>query len=104
MGMTQSTTKWPYPSEINVTNRLSADVVVLGGGIAGCMAAIAAAKKGQSVILVDKGAVKRSGAGGSGAGGEAGGSEGEAKVTNITAEEGSTIVINNYYDTAASEE
>ncbi len=66
MGMTQSTTKWPYPSEINVTNRLSADVVVLGGGIAGCMAAIAAAKKGQSVILVDKGAVKRSGAGGSG--------------------------------------
>ncbi len=45
-----------------------------------------------------------SGAGGSGAGGEAGGSEGEAKVTNITAEEGSTIVINNYYDTAASEE
>ncbi len=46
--------------------RLSADVVVLGGGISGCMAAISAAKKGKSVILVEKGNTKRSGAGGSG--------------------------------------
>ncbi len=61
-----TTTPWPYPSQTDRTHRLSADVVVLGGGIAGCMAAIAAARKGQSVILVDKGAVKRSGAGGSG--------------------------------------
>ena len=45
---------------------MDADVLVLGGGIAGCMAAIAAAKKGQKVILVEKGATKRSGAGGSG--------------------------------------
>ncbi|MFQ7739410.1 MAG: FAD-dependent oxidoreductase, partial [Emergencia timonensis] len=33
---------------------MEADVLVLGGGIAGCMAAIAAARKGQSVILVEK--------------------------------------------------
>lgn len=58
--------KWPYPSRVDEVTRLQADVVVLGGGIAGCMAAIAAAKKGRSVILVEKGATKRSGAGGSG--------------------------------------
>ena len=58
--------KWPYPSETNQVEHLNADVLVLGGGIAGCMAAIAAARKGQSVILVEKGATKRSGSGGSG--------------------------------------
>jgi len=57
---------WPYRDERGETERLSADVLVLGGGVAGCMAAIAAAKAGRSVILVDKGAVRRSGAGGSG--------------------------------------
>lgn len=59
-------TSWPYAAKIDEEHRLQADVVVLGGGIAGCMAAIAAARRGQSVILVDKGAVRRSGAGGSG--------------------------------------
>ena len=58
--------EWPYPSEIDQTETLTADVLVVGGGIAGCMAAIAAARRGQKVILVDKGAVKRSGAGGTG--------------------------------------
>lgn len=58
--------KWPYPNKTDDIAYLHADVVVLGGGIAGCMAAINAAKKGQSVILVEKGATKRSGAGGSG--------------------------------------
>ena len=58
--------KWPYPAKISSTLRISADVLVLGGGIAGCMAAISAAKAGKKVILVEKGATKRSGAGGSG--------------------------------------
>ena len=62
----QNAEKWPYPSKVDEVRRLQAEVVVLGGGIAGCMAAIAAAKRGQSVILVEKGATKRSGAGGSG--------------------------------------
>ena len=45
---------------------MSADVLVLGGGIAGCYAAIAAARKGKKVVLVEKGATVRSGAAGSG--------------------------------------
>ena len=57
---------WPYASKAGQVTRMEADVLVLGGGVAGCMAAIHAARKGQRVILVDKGAVKRSGAGGSG--------------------------------------
>ena len=57
---------WPYQNEFGQTERLESDVLVLGGGIAGCWAAIAAAKKGASVILVEKGATIRSGAGGSG--------------------------------------
>ena len=58
--------KWPYPLEWDKEEIVNADVLVLGGGIAGCMAAIAAARKGKSVVLVEKGAAKRSGAGGSG--------------------------------------
>lgn len=57
---------WPYPNEMDQEERAQADVLVLGGGIAGCFAAIAAARKGKSVILVEKGAVIRSGAAGSG--------------------------------------
>jgi len=58
--------QWPYPNEISRTTRLEADVVVLGAGVAGCMAAIAAAKEGRSVIVVEKAGAIRSGAGGSG--------------------------------------
>ncbi len=57
---------WPYPTEWDQTHTLSADVLVLGGGIAGCWAAIGAAKRGASVVLVEKGATITSGAGGSG--------------------------------------
>ena len=41
---------------------LAADVLVVGGGPAGCWAAIAAIETGASVILVDKGRVGTSGA------------------------------------------
>lgn len=57
---------WPYPIEWNKVKEVSTDVLILGGGIAGCWAAIAAAKKGVKVALVEKGATLRSGAGGSG--------------------------------------
>ena len=50
-------TSWPYANETGITEKLSCDVLVLGGGLAGCYAAIAAARRGQSVILVEKGAV-----------------------------------------------
>ncbi len=58
--------EWPYSVKWHEENKISADVLVLGGGIAGCWAAIAAAKKGVKVVLVEKGATIRSGAGGSG--------------------------------------
>ena len=57
---------WPYPLEWEKEETIDTDILVLGGGVAGCMAAIAAAKSGQRVLLVEKGATKMSGAGGSG--------------------------------------
>ena len=57
---------WPYPLEWEKEQNIETDVLVLGGGIACCMAAIAAARKGARVILVEKGATEKSGAGGSG--------------------------------------
>ena len=58
--------KWPYENEIGVTQKLQADVLVLGGGLAGCYAAIAAARAGKQVVLLEKGATVRSGSAGSG--------------------------------------
>ncbi len=61
-----SSVEWPYPIEYDRIEKIETDVVVLGGGIAGCWAAIGAAKQGVRVALVEKGATIRSGAGGSG--------------------------------------
>jgi succinate dehydrogenase/fumarate reductase flavoprotein subunit len=58
--------EWPYPIRYGEENEESADVLILGGGIAGCWAAISAARKGLSVAIVEKGATVRSGAGGAG--------------------------------------
>jgi succinate dehydrogenase/fumarate reductase flavoprotein subunit len=55
--------KWPYPVRYGEESEAAADVLVLGGGPAGCMAAIAAARAGASVILVDKSHPKRAGGG-----------------------------------------
>jgi succinate dehydrogenase/fumarate reductase flavoprotein subunit len=41
--------------------RLEADVLVIGGGIAGCFAAIKASEQGAKVLLVDKGFAGKSG-------------------------------------------
>jgi len=57
---------WPYPLEWDKEEIIQSDVLILGGGIAGCMVAIAAARQGLQVVLIEKGATKRSGAGGSG--------------------------------------
>ena len=40
------TYKWPYENELDVTETRECDVLVLGGGLAGCYAAIAAARRG----------------------------------------------------------
>src|ERR1035437_4623959 len=58
--------KWPYQVNYGKENEVSCDVLVLGGGIAGCWAAISAARKGARVVMVEKGFTKTSGAGGSG--------------------------------------
>lgn len=58
--------QWPYENEFGVRENVEADVLVLGGGLAGCFAAIAAARKGKRVVLVEKGATERSGSAGSG--------------------------------------
>ena len=60
------TYKWPYENEASVEETVKCDVLVLGGGLAGCFAAIAAARKGLDVILVEKGAIEKSGSAGTG--------------------------------------
>lgn len=57
---------WPYPVRFEQEQQIDADVLVLGGGIAGCWAAISAARQGLSVAMVEKGDTIRSGAGGPG--------------------------------------
>lgn len=57
---------WPYELRYNRETVLSCDVLVVGGGVAGCRAAIEARKRGASVIVADRGVAKRSGMGGAG--------------------------------------
>lgn len=57
---------WPYANELDIEETKTCDVLVLGGGLSGCFAAIAAARKGKSVILVEKGATEKSGSAGTG--------------------------------------
>jgi succinate dehydrogenase/fumarate reductase flavoprotein subunit len=57
---------WPYPIRFDQEQETDTDVLVIGGGIAGCWAAISAARTGAKVTLVEKGDVARSGAGGPG--------------------------------------
>jgi glycine/D-amino acid oxidase-like deaminating enzyme len=57
---------WPYPIHYDQEQEIETDVLVIGGGIAGCWAAISAARQGVRVALVEKGDVIRSGAGGPG--------------------------------------
>jgi flavin-dependent dehydrogenase len=58
--------EWPYAVNYGKENNVNCDVLVLGGGVAGCHAAINAAKRGMKVVVVDKGPVRRSGCSGAG--------------------------------------
>ena len=58
--------QWPYPIRFDEEQEIETDVLVIGGGIAGCWAAISAARLGLSVTMVEKGDTIRSGAGGPG--------------------------------------
>ena len=57
---------WPHPIQYDQEQEIETDVLVVGGGIAGCWAAISAARSGLRVALVEKGDTVRSGAGGPG--------------------------------------
>ena len=57
---------WPYAVDYEEEQEIDTDVLIIGGGIAGCWAAISAARKGVRVALVEKGDTVRSGAGGPG--------------------------------------
>lgn len=57
---------WPYPVDYDKINRIDTDFLVIGGGLAGCAAAIEAARRGLKVAVVDKGPVIRSGSAGTG--------------------------------------
>ncbi len=58
--------EWPYPVNYGKENEVEADVLILGGGVAGSHAAISAARRGAKVVVMEKGAVIRSGSGGAG--------------------------------------
>ena len=58
--------EWPYPIRYDKEREISTDVLVIGGGIAGCHAAINAARKNVKVTVLEKGMTKWSGAGGAG--------------------------------------
>jgi len=62
----RTTTPWPYPVHYGRERMVETDVLILGGGIAGCHAAINAARMGVKVAVVEKGATIRSGSGGAG--------------------------------------
>jgi len=58
--------EWPYPIHYGKENEIPTDVLILGGGVAGCHAAISAARNGAKVVLTETGHAKRSGSGGAG--------------------------------------
>ncbi|MGB9920659.1 MAG: FAD-dependent oxidoreductase [Moorellales bacterium] len=58
--------EWPYPVRYGEEKEVTCDVLVIGGGVAGCRAAIAAAQHGARVVVAERGHAKRSGAGGAG--------------------------------------
>ncbi len=62
----QGASRWPYPVNYGKENEFSTDVLVIGGGIAGCHAAINAAKRGSKVIILEKAATVHSGCSGAG--------------------------------------
>jgi choline dehydrogenase-like flavoprotein len=46
---------WPYPIRFEKEQEIETDLLVIGGGIAGCWAAISAARTGVKVVLLEKG-------------------------------------------------
>lgn len=60
------TYEWPYPVHYDRVKHITVDVLVIGGGLAGSSAGIAAARRGAKVAVCDKAPIKKSGCGGAG--------------------------------------
>jgi heterodisulfide reductase subunit A-like polyferredoxin len=45
---------WPYRVNYDKKQEIETDVLIIGGGIAGCWAAISAARTGVKVVIVEK--------------------------------------------------
>lgn len=58
--------EWPYPVRYGEERVIKTDVLVLGGGIAGCHAAINARRQGVKVTVLEKSNTRWSGNGGAG--------------------------------------
>ena len=58
--------EWPYPVRYGHIRHVTTDVLIIGGGLAGCSAGIAAARRGAKVAVCDKAPIKKSGNGGAG--------------------------------------
>lgn len=58
--------EWPYPVQYDKESEIVADVLIIGGGVAGSHAAISAARLGARVVVAETGHIKRSGSGGVG--------------------------------------
>ena len=58
--------EWPYEVKYDSEKQIQSDVLIVGGGLGGCFAALSAAKKGLKVVIAEKGATIRSGAAGTG--------------------------------------
>lgn len=65
-GIAEKGFRWPYKVDYDKVNHVFVDVLVVGGGLAGASAGIAAARKGARVAVADKAPIKRSGCGGAG--------------------------------------
>lgn len=61
-----SATPWPYTVHYEKEHEVVADIIVLGGGVAGCWAAISATQRGMKVAIVEKGCTAHSGSAGAG--------------------------------------
>lgn len=86
---------WPYPIRYGQQDTHETDVLILGGGIAGVWAAIAARRTGARVTIMEKADTRRSGAGGTGV--DHWNYAADNPCSTITPEEMTQALVDNHY-------
>jgi succinate dehydrogenase/fumarate reductase flavoprotein subunit len=86
---------WPYPIRYGQQDSYETDVLILGGGIAGVWAAIAARRTGARVTIMEKADTRRSGAGGTGV--DHWGYAADNPCSTITPEEMTSALVENHF-------